>query len=256
MISYSQFKNKPILFAHRGMNSFAPENSLEAFQLCLDNNIPAIELDVHLIKSGEIVVIHDHNTKRLTNKDFLIENLTLSEIKELDIGINFQDNYKKTSIPTLEEVFNLCQNNILYDIEIKSNKFNNKELAKKLWLLIRKHNLEFNCIVTSFNPIAIKDFEKISNHSLLEGAIYSNDKTVPLLLRKGLGAHFFNCNILKPNITLINEKDIKTWREKNYQILPWCVDDKDTALNLINNKVMGIISNVPEILIETNVFNK
>lgn len=254
MISYYDFINKPILFAHRGMNSFAPENSLEAFNLCLDNKIPAIELDVHLIKSGELVVIHDDNTQRLTNKNLLIENLTLTEIKELDIGQNFSGKYKNTKIPTLEEVFQLCSNNILYDIEIKSNKLINKILARKLWVLIKKYKLEFNTIVTSFNPFAVRDFEKISNHSLLEGAIFSKDKSVPFLLRKGLGANFFNCNIIKPEYSLINNNLILDWKDKNYKILPWCVDDVNLALNLLNYNVMGIISNKPEEIIKTKVF--
>ncbi|MGD1822697.1 MAG: glycerophosphodiester phosphodiesterase [Pleomorphochaeta sp.] len=256
MISYYQYKDKPILFAHRGMNSFAPENSLEAFQLCLENNIPAIELDVHMIKSGEIVVIHDSSTKRLTKKDYTIEKLTLSEIKELDIGINFNENFKNTKIPTLEEVFQLCSNNVLYDIEIKSNSIKNLEFAKKLWNLIRKYKLEFNTIITSFNPIAVKEFEKVSNHSLLEGAIFSKDKEVPFLLRKGLGSYMFNCNIIKPQLDLITENSVQDWKARNLKILPWCVDDQEKAIELLNYNIMGIISNVPEQLIKTKYFKQ
>ncbi len=255
MISYYNYKNKPILFAHRGMNSFAPENSLKAFELCIENNIPAIELDVHLCKSGELVVIHDFSTLRLTNKDYKIEALNLSEIKELDIGKYFKKEYETTRIPTLEEVFQLCSNNVLYDIEIKTNNYNNNEISKKLWNLIRKYKLEFNTIVTSFNPFALRSFEKISNHALLEGAIFSMDKEVPYLLRKGLGSYFFNCNIMKPHINLLNENAIQEWKDKNLKILPWCIDDIDTAKKILNFNIMGIITNVPEIMKKTKLFD-
>lgn len=256
MRSFYQYKNKPILFAHRGMNTFAPENTIPAFQLCLENNIPAIELDVHLIKSGELVVIHDSSTKRLTNKDYIIENLTLSEIKELDVGIYKDESFKNTRIPTLEEVFQIFSNNLLYDIEIKSNKIKNKELATKLWKLIRKYKLEFNVIVTSFNPFAMRAFEETSKHSLLEGIIYSNDKTVPIYLRKGYGAKLFQCNIAKPELNLLNDHLFQNSEDKNIRILPWCVDDVEVAKDLVNKKVFGIISNVPEVIIKTNLFKQ
>lgn len=256
MRSFYQFKNKPILFAHRGMNSFAPENTLPAFQLCIDNNIPAIELDVHLIKSGELVVIHDFSTKRLTNKDFKIENLNISEIKALDVGIHKGDQFKNTRIPTLEEVFQTFSNNLLYDIEIKSNILQNAELSQKLWNLIRKYKLEFNVIVSSFNPFAVRSFEKVSNHSLLEGIIYSNDKSVPFYLRKGKGSLLFQCNIAKPEVSLIKENTIQNYLDKNIKIIPWCVDDEETAIELVNKKVFGIVTNVPEKIIKTNLFKQ
>ena len=256
MISYYDFKDKPILFAHRGMNSFAPENSLPAFELCLENNIPAIELDVHLIKSGELVVIHDSSTKRVTNEDYIVENLTLSEVKKLDIGKNFNKNFNNTQIPTLEEVFQLCSNNILYDIEIKSNNLRNKELTTKLWDLIKKYKLEFNTIVTSFNPFVVREFEQISKHSLLEGIIFANEKSVPLLLRKGLGSRFFQCNIMKPDIKLVTQTSLSKYKERNLKILPWCVDTEEQVDKLLNHDIFGIVSNVPEKMIQTKLFKK
>ncbi len=256
MISYYDFRDKPILFAHRGMNSFAPENSLPAFELCLKNDIPAIELDVHLIKSGELVVIHDSATKRVTNEDYIVENLTLSEVKKLDIGKNFNKNFGNTQIPTLEEVFQLCSNNILYDIEIKTNKLRNKELTTKLWDLIKKYKLEFNTIITSFNPFVVREFEQISKHSLLEGIIFANEKSVPLLLRKGLGSRFFQCNIMKPDIKLVNQTTLSRYRERNLKILPWCVDTEEQVDKLLNQNIFGIVSNVPEKMIQTELFRK
>ncbi len=254
MRAFYQFKDKPILFAHRGMNSIAPENTLPAFQLCLDNNIPAIELDVHIIKGGEIVVTHDFTTKRLTKKDYRIEDLTLSEIKALDVGIYKGEQFKNTRIPTLEEVFQTFSTNLLYDIEMKCEGTNNKEFANKLWNLIRKYKLEFNTIVTSFNPLAVRAFEKVSKHSLLQGIIFSHDKGVPFYLRSGLGEKFFQCNIAKPDVNILDDKMLQKYHDRNVKVLPWCVDDKDKAVELVSKKVFGIITNFPETLIKTNLF--
>jgi glycerophosphoryl diester phosphodiesterase len=104
--------------------------------------------------------------------------------------------------------------------------------------------------------MAIRTFEKISNHSLLEGIIYSKDKSVPFYLRNGLGYKLFQCNIAKPAANLINESTIQNFMEKNIQVLPWCIDDEKTAIELVSKKVFGIITNVPEKLIKTNLFKQ
>ena len=67
--------------AHRGESAAALENTLEAFQLAWDNDISTVELDVHLCKDGEIIVMHDANLLRTFGTDALIKNLTLAEMK-------------------------------------------------------------------------------------------------------------------------------------------------------------------------------
>ena len=56
----------PLIYAHRGAQTFALENSMEAFEKAFQLGADGIELDVRLCKSGEIVVIHDFFLKRLT----------------------------------------------------------------------------------------------------------------------------------------------------------------------------------------------
>ena len=67
--------------AHRGLfNSKDIENGKQAFNNAITNNI-AMEFDVHLTKDNNLVVIHDSSLKRVTNKDGIVEELTLKEIK-------------------------------------------------------------------------------------------------------------------------------------------------------------------------------
>ncbi|MFA6681917.1 MAG: glycerophosphodiester phosphodiesterase family protein, partial [Sphaerochaeta sp.] len=75
---------KPMLFGHRGYSSLQPENTLLAFQLCIEKHIPGIELDVQLCKTGELVVVHDANMKRVSGRDALVGELTFDEIRSLD----------------------------------------------------------------------------------------------------------------------------------------------------------------------------
>ena len=52
------------IFAHRGASAYAPENTLEAFRMAADMKADGVELDVHICRSGELVVTHDETAER------------------------------------------------------------------------------------------------------------------------------------------------------------------------------------------------
>ena len=77
----------PMRFAHRGLVQHAPENTLGAFQAAVDFGCEGIELDVHLSKDGEPIVVHDGNLKRMTDGAVTacINEMTADELKKVDI---------------------------------------------------------------------------------------------------------------------------------------------------------------------------
>ena len=91
----------PVIFAHRGASSHAPENTLAAFQLAIDQGAEAIELDVQLTRDQEVVVFHDVHLDRTTNGSGKVKDLTLSELKSYNAGIAFNPAYQNEKIPTL-----------------------------------------------------------------------------------------------------------------------------------------------------------
>ena len=70
---------KTKIWAHRGASGYAPENTLEAFELAIHQNADGIELDIQLTKDGEIVVAHDEKINRVTDKSGWIKDYTLKE---------------------------------------------------------------------------------------------------------------------------------------------------------------------------------
>ena len=64
------------VFAHRGASAYAPENTLPAFALAMEQGADGIELDIHLTKDGELVVIHDEKLDRTTNGTGLVRDYT------------------------------------------------------------------------------------------------------------------------------------------------------------------------------------
>jgi glycerophosphoryl diester phosphodiesterase len=87
---------RPRIVAHRGASQAHPENTLAAFRAAWERGVEAVELDVHVTKDGEVVVIHDDNTKRTGGVDRPVADQTLAELKQLDVG-------NGERIPTLAE---------------------------------------------------------------------------------------------------------------------------------------------------------
>jgi len=85
----------PFIIGHRGAKGIAPENSLSGFKKAVELGIDGVELDVHLTKDNQLVVIHDMDLKRLTGLKIPIKQLTFKELKKYDISKFFTKNQEK-----------------------------------------------------------------------------------------------------------------------------------------------------------------
>lgn len=103
--------------AHRGDWRGAPENSLQAFQNCIDMGVDMIEIDIHKTKDGVLVLMHDETLDRCSNGKGKICDHTYAEIQQLRLAAQHGAWYTRHGIPTLEEVLNLCKGKILINID-------------------------------------------------------------------------------------------------------------------------------------------
>ena len=77
--------NGTAISAHRGGSMEAPENTLEAFEYALELGCAYIETDVQATKDGEVVIFHDSNLRRLAGLNKKVNELTLEEIRSVDL---------------------------------------------------------------------------------------------------------------------------------------------------------------------------
>jgi len=244
------FAEYPLLFGHRGCSKAAPENTLASFNKILENNIPGVELDVHLCRSGELVVFHDLNLKRTTGLDALVSETDLEDIKKLDAGSWFGSSFKNERVPTLDEVFKLMGTKVYYDIEIKHRNKQYGDLEIKLVEKIAEWNMQNRVIISSFNPIAILGVRK-ANPQLNTAVIYTKWKELPWYLRTGGGKYICKPNILKPTRHQINPFSMFLNKKiEGYTVVTWTEDDLDKAEKYINMGVDGIVTNVPENMLD------
>lgn len=243
------FADSPLLFAHRGCSKTAPENTLAAFQQVLDNGVPGVEFDVHQCRTGELVVIHDSNVQRVSGHEGTVEDMDLAEIRELDAGSWFSGEFTGEKIPLLDEVLDLLGDGVYYDMEIKQDKKGFFPLEELLVEMVHKRGMKNRVIISSFNPYPIKHVRQI-DPTIHTAHIYADSEGVPRALRHGAGRFFCRPEILKPDSQQVGRCSL-FWLKKveGYPVLIWTVDDPDEAEKFLSMGVDGLISNVPENLI-------
>ena len=100
------------IIAHRGVSSLAPQTTLPAFQLGIDLNVDYIELDVQKSSDDSLIVIHDATVDATTSYSGLVSSYSYNDLKLMDAGSWFSNDYIGTEIPTLFEVLAMAQGKI------------------------------------------------------------------------------------------------------------------------------------------------
>src|SRR3954466_4000061 len=97
------------ILAHRGASAYAPENTLAAFKLAIDQRADWLEMDIQETSDGQLVVFHDLRVERTTNGRGNLRDLTLNQVRDLDAGTWFDKQFAGEKVPTFEEVLALAQ---------------------------------------------------------------------------------------------------------------------------------------------------
>ena len=123
--------NRTEIFAHRGASGYAPENTLEAFALAIEQGADGIELDVQLSKDGIPVVIHDETIDRVTEKKGWVKDYTLQELKDMTVLKDKFPAYTQSKIPTLKEVLEAVKpSGIQVNIELKYDGYIKRQMRQ------------------------------------------------------------------------------------------------------------------------------
>ncbi len=142
--SHPWLLEKPI--AHRGSHDQTlPENSLGAFQKSIELGLP-IELDVHLLKDGKVVVFHDKDLERMTGVKGKIGHCDSKMIKDFKL-LGTEEH-----VPLLQEVFDLVNGQVPIILEIKNTNYDGR-LEDAVCDLLMKY--EGKVALQSFNPLTL-----------------------------------------------------------------------------------------------------
>ncbi len=237
-----RYLKRPTIFAHRGSSAYAPENTLAAFKLAIEQHADGIELDATLSADGQVIVIHDDTVNRTTNGAGHIKSMNLPELKNLDAGSKFNPAYHSERIPTLAQVFETVGQKIYIDVELKNYSSPLDDLPDRVIALVKEYGLQSSVMLSSFNIIAL-----IRARSLLPdiplGMITVSglaDLTIRSRLVR-LGPLF----ALHPNYIDVTPKLIHSVHRTNSRIHAYTVNQADIMQQLFTAGVDGIFTADP-----------
>ena len=149
--------NRVILAAHRGEKKYHPENTMPAFVAALEAGVDMIETDIHQTADGELVIIHDRSALRTAGVDRFVTDMTLAEVRQLDVGGWMAPEFVDTGVLTVREFMEWIRpTHLLINWELKDYPGEVGEeiafsSADKLLDLIDEYGLADRSMVNSFS---------------------------------------------------------------------------------------------------------
>ena len=172
-------------YAHRGLHTECiPENSMAAFRAAIDGGYGA-ELDVHMMRDGQLAVIHDSSLQRVAGADVRIEDLTAEDLARYTLG-NTQE-----QIPLFKDVLALFEGKTPLIVELKTAGDNFAALTEAACALLDQYHVTY-CI-ESFDPRCIRWLKEnrpnVVRGQLAENSLRAKRTSVSLFLRVVLTNH-------------------------------------------------------------------
>ena len=228
-----------MVIAHRGYSSVAPENTLSAIKEAVKIGANYIEVDVHLSRDGEIVVIHDESIDRTTNGTGRVEDLPLDELKTYDAGGWFSPRHQGEAIPTLDEVFQAVPKGTKIIVEIKEGRSRYQGIEDKIISSADVRGRRDDIILKAFNEDILHTAEQLA-------------PDIPRLLVYvfGFGVDSFSGEFLQHHRWFFNRRSLNRLQSADFKVIVWHVNDRDDMQRLVDWGVDGIETDHPNVLLD------
>jgi glycerophosphoryl diester phosphodiesterase len=238
---------QPVIFAHRGASAYAPENTLAAFQLALQQGARAIEFDVKLTADGQVVVIHDQTVNRTTDGTDKVAQLPLAAIRELDAGSWLSAKFRGEKIPTLDEVFEALGKKLLMNVELTNYTTPFDALTQKVAELVKRHGLENHIWFSSFFPHNLMNMARLLPSIPRGQCIWPG----PIGWWQRAWGSLIDLQAEHPWKGDITAQYVKSVHARRRRIHAWTVNQPDELRRLKALHVDGIFTDDPLTAIET-----
>lgn len=242
IMSYIPHTPAPVIVAHRGASAIAPENTMAAFRAADAAGADLYELDVHLTKDGEIVVLHDSTLARTTNveelfpdrKPWRVRDFTLAEIGSLDAGRWFNEKYTGEPVPTLFDVMTAMKTGPGLALEVKRSSAS-PDMASRLSALLPV--APKGTIVQSFDSAFIKLLHVTTDTGVLGP---TPAKALPSLARYA--------DYASVPRRVVNASYVKQAHGAGLKVITYNVENIRQLLRALDAGVDGVMTKRPKVL--------
>lgn len=222
------------VIAHRGSSVAAPENSLAAFRLAIEERADFVELDVQESADGVVVVAHDIDLMQVGGSPLTIWETSAADIRAVPIGRREDPTYAGERVPTLAEVLALCKDKVRVMIELKSYG-HNQQLEERVAAVVEAAGMQADCVYQSF------DHELVARMKQLRP-----EWRVGILLEEGLGdPSTIEPDFLAVETRMATARLVRRAHRAGREVYVWTVNDPASMLALTDRGVDGLITDVP-----------
>lgn len=251
---------RPLVMAHQGGDGLWPGNTMVAFERAATMGVDVLEMDLHITKDGQLVLMHDETVDRTTNGTGRIEDMTLAELKALDAGYDWSPDGGQTfpfrgqgiTAAALTEVFAAFPD-MLMNIEIK--RVDNQPIAEPFCQAIRDHGMQDKVLVASFHSDLMAAFRAACPEVATSA---TQDEVINFFVR-----HFlFMPDTYSPPmgalqvpeyqgpIHIVTDRFVKDAHRGNLEVHPWTINEPADMQRMIELGVDGIITDYPDRLLQ------
>ena len=248
----------PVNFAHRGASERAPESTLEAFRLAVEEGAGGLELDVRTTREGEVVVIHDATVDRTTDGSGAVAGMTLDELRRLDAGYRFSPDGGRTfpyrgrgmEIPTLAEVYEEFPD-ARVNADIKEARAREEEAVLRV---VRDAAAEARTLVASSDHAVVRRFRRVSGGRIPTGASRREIAAFYLLSRSHLEAlarpayDALQVPVEHKGIKLVTPRFVGAAHSRGARVDVWTINDPGEMRRLLDLGVDVVMTDRPGVL--------
>ena len=236
------------IIAHRGASYDAPENTLESVNLGWAQGADAVEVDVYLSKDGHIVVHHDSDTKKLAGVDRKVEDQTLAELRQLDVGAWKGAKWKGVRIPELKSVLETIPEGRRLFVEVKCGPEIVPNLVRAFERCGKKPR---QLVVISFDYEVVKQVKaRLPKIACFYLSSFEKDKkngklkpSAEELITLAKAANLEGINVNYKGLS--NEVFIEKVHAAGLELFTWTVNSPTEARRLANLGLKGITTDRP-----------
>lgn len=223
---------KPLIYAHRGASAKAPENTIRAFEVAIEEKADGVELDVRLAADGIVVVAHDPDLKRVAGRPGRVAALSSRELGALS-----------PAIPTLDETLDLLlPSELRINVEIKPDVPSRLALTRAVAAIWERRRLPERVFISSFWPailIGLRWMRCPAEQAFLFDAEHTG------IWRAAMIERLLTLEGVHPHFPLCTPETVAAWRSRGRFVNAWTVDAPERALALAQMGVDGLITNDP-----------
>ncbi|PYS84688.1 MAG: hypothetical protein DMF67_04000 [Acidobacteria bacterium] len=247
----------PLIIGHRGSSGYAPENTLAAFDMAVQEGADGIEFDVRLARDGLPVVIHDASLVRTAYLERLVEEFDSTLLSKFYAGEWYntrrpkfaRESFAWERIPTLAQVFERYGAHYLY-VEMKCEEPSRRAgLARAVVGLMREHGLGERVIVKSFEHDSLIEVKRLAPE-VRTAALFGRSWPRPLVPASKIIREAEACGADEISLhrSLLRKTTVEAARRRGFEVVVWTANSSVLLRRAVALNLRAVITDYPRYL--------